>query len=92
MAQASKAIAPKDNNGPFGQRIGVSVGGGTNWALRVGSYMTARNNPSDWIRYSLVVLNWYIPFFRDSNRHSHQLSQERQRKLWLEPTVCQDHY
>ena len=59
MAQASKAILPKDVNGPWGQRIGVSVGGNLNWALRVGAYVTARNNASDWLRYSLVVLNWY---------------------------------
>lgn len=59
MAQASKAIVPKDVNGPFGQRIGVTVGGSLNWALRVGAYVTGRVNPSDWLRYSLVVLNWY---------------------------------
>ncbi|KAI0802063.1 glycoside hydrolase [Irpex lacteus] len=58
MAQASKAIVPKDKNGPWGQRIGVSVNGGTNWALRVGAYVTHRNSASDWNRYSLVVLNW----------------------------------
>ncbi|KAF9074611.1 glucan endo-1,6-beta-glucosidase [Rhodocollybia butyracea] len=37
MAQASKAIIPKDVGGPFGQRIGVSVGGELNWALIVGA-------------------------------------------------------
>ncbi|KAJ8503103.1 hypothetical protein ONZ45_g11150 [Pleurotus djamor] len=58
MAQASKAILPRDVGGPFGQRIGVSVGGSTGWALRVGAYVTGRANPSDWLRYSLVVLNW----------------------------------
>lgn len=58
MAQASKAIAPKDAGGPGGKRIGVSVSGGSGWALRVGAYVTARVNSGDWLRYSLVVLNW----------------------------------
>ncbi|KAF5365060.1 hypothetical protein D9758_010967 [Tetrapyrgos nigripes] len=58
MAHASKAIIPKDAGGPFGQRIKVSVGGTLNWALRVSAFVTRRNNPSDWLRYSLVVLNW----------------------------------
>jgi len=59
MAQASKAIIPKDPGGPWGKRIGVSIGGELNWALVVGAYMTGRVNSSDWNRYSLVVLNWY---------------------------------
>ena len=56
MAQASKAITPTDPGGPFGQRIGVSVTGSLNWALRVGAYVTRRTSgvPS---RYSIVVLN-----------------------------------
>ncbi|KAL0571506.1 hypothetical protein V5O48_010456 [Marasmius crinis-equi] len=58
MAQVSKAIIPKDAGGPFGQRIGVSVGGSLNWALRVGAFVTRRTNSNDWLRYSLVVLNW----------------------------------
>ncbi|KAF4609466.1 hypothetical protein D9613_012241 [Agrocybe pediades] len=58
MAQASKAIIPKDAGGPFGQRIGVSVGGSLSWALRVGAYVTGRVSSSDWLRYSIVVLNW----------------------------------
>eukprot|EP00914_Ancora_sagittata_P010913 GHVO01021335.1.p1 GENE.GHVO01021335.1~~GHVO01021335.1.p1 ORF type:complete len:527 (-),score=31.84 GHVO01021335.1:146-1726(-) len=58
MAQASKAIIPKDVGGPFGQRIGVTVGGELNWALIVSAYVTGRVNPSDWPRYSIVVLNW----------------------------------
>ena len=58
MAQASKAILPRDVGGPWGQRIGVTVGGSMNWALIVGAYVTGRVNPSDWLRYSLVVLNW----------------------------------
>ena len=57
MAQASKAIIPKDAGGPFGQRIGVSVGGSLNWALRVGAYVTGRLSPCDWLRYSIVVMN-----------------------------------
>ncbi|KAE9396925.1 glycoside hydrolase family 30 protein [Gymnopus androsaceus JB14] len=57
MAQASKAIIPKDAGGPFGQRIDVSVNGSLNSALTVGAYATARVDSSDWTRYSLVVLN-----------------------------------
>lgn len=60
MAQASKAILPRDKNGPFGRRMGVSVGGSLNWALRVNAFVTGRVNPSDWQRYSIVVLNWYV--------------------------------
>ncbi|KAJ7482201.1 glycoside hydrolase [Mycena galericulata] len=58
MAQASKAVLPKDVGGAWGQRIGVSVGGTLSWALIVGAYVTTRVNPTDWLRYSLVVLNW----------------------------------
>lgn len=57
MAQASKAIIPKDAGGPFGQRIGVSVGGSLSWALRVGAYVTGRVSSTDWLRYSIVVMN-----------------------------------
>ena len=57
MAQASKAIIPKDAGGPFGQRMGVSVGGSLNSALRVGAYVTRRVSASDWPRYSIVVMN-----------------------------------
>ncbi|KAF8631474.1 hypothetical protein AX15_002387 [Amanita polypyramis BW_CC] len=58
MAQASKAIIPKDAGGPFGQRIGVKVNGSLNWALRVGAYVVNRANPTDQKQYSVVVLNW----------------------------------
>ncbi|PPQ98667.1 hypothetical protein CVT26_013813 [Gymnopilus dilepis] len=58
MAQASKAIIPKDPGGPFGQRIGVTVQGSLSWALVVGAYVVRRVNPSDWLQYSIVVLNW----------------------------------
>lgn len=57
MAQASKAIIPKDSGGPFGKRIHVSVTGSLGWTLRAGAYITRRKNPSDWSRYSIVVLN-----------------------------------
>ena len=60
MGQASKAILPRDSGGPWGKRIGVSVGGTLNWALRVGAYVTGRVNSADWLRYSLVVLNWCV--------------------------------
>ncbi|TCD70167.1 hypothetical protein EIP91_004637 [Steccherinum ochraceum] len=58
MAQASKAILPRDVNGPFGSRIDSSVQGSLGWALRVNAFVTGRVNPSDWLRYSIVVLNW----------------------------------
>lgn len=64
MAQASRAILPKDVGGPWGQRIGVSIGGGSDWALVVGAYVTERVLSTDWDRYSLVVLNWFESYFR----------------------------
>lgn len=73
MAQASKAIIPKDPGGPYGQRIGVSVGGSMGWALRVSAFVTERKSSKDWLRYSIVVLNCkaggdytlhYCPFSR----------------------------
>lgn len=60
MAQASKAIIPKDAGGPFGQRIGVSLSGSLNWALVVGAYQTERVSSSDFNRYSIVVMNWFV--------------------------------
>ena len=62
MAQASKAIIPKDAGGPFGQRLGVSVGGSLGWGLRVGAYVTHRTSASDWSRYALVVLNCELAY------------------------------
>ncbi|KAJ7588657.1 glucan endo-1,6-beta-glucosidase [Mycena floridula] len=59
MAQASKAIIPKDAGGPAGQRIGISVQGSLGSALRVSAFATGRVSSSDWIRYSIVVLNWH---------------------------------
>ncbi|KAF9444952.1 glycoside hydrolase family 30 protein [Macrolepiota fuliginosa MF-IS2] len=58
LAQASKAILPRDVGGPWGKRILVAVGGQLSWALRVSAFVTGRANASDWLRYSLVVLNW----------------------------------
>jgi hypothetical protein len=60
MAQASRAITPKDPGGPWGQRIGVNVAGSDAWTLRVTAFVTKRNNPSDWWRYSITVMNWYV--------------------------------
>ncbi|KAJ6612396.1 glycoside hydrolase [Mycena sp. CBHHK59/15] len=62
LAQASKAIIPKDAGGPWGQRIGVSVQGSLGWALRVGAYSTGRLSSTDWNRYSLVVMNCMSKF------------------------------
>ena len=59
-AQAAKGTIPKDAGGPFAQNIGSSVSGDMAWGLVVSAYVTGRVNPSDWLRYSLVVLNWYV--------------------------------
>ncbi|KZO93648.1 glycoside hydrolase family 30 protein [Calocera viscosa TUFC12733] len=60
LAHGSRAIVPKDSGGPFGQRIGVSIGGSLDYELQVGAYKTGRSAASgtDWNRYSLVVMNW----------------------------------
>jgi hypothetical protein len=42
---------PKDINGPLGKRIGVSLGGGSNWALQVGAFVTGRAKSSDWCKH-----------------------------------------
>lgn len=63
MAQASKAIVPKDSGGPYGQRIDVTIGGSLSWALRVSAFVTARVSSSDSLRYSIVVMNCK-PFFK----------------------------
>ncbi|KZT69669.1 glycoside hydrolase family 30 protein [Daedalea quercina L-15889] len=55
IAQASKAVIPRDENGPFGQRIGSTVSGSNN--LVVTAYETKRSSSQDQSRYSLVVLN-----------------------------------
>lgn len=60
IAQAQKAINPKDVDGPFGQRIASTVSGDLDWALLATAYVTNRNSASDWPRYSLVVLNWSV--------------------------------
>jgi hypothetical protein len=59
MAQASKAIIPRDKGGPFGQRIGVNVSGNVSAQLTVGAYVTKRVKSTDWLPYSLVVVNQY---------------------------------
>ncbi|KAI0766447.1 glycoside hydrolase [Trametes elegans] len=57
MGQASKAVLPRDTNGAFGQRVGVSIDGGSAGDLVATAFVTGRTNSSDWRRYSLVVLN-----------------------------------
>jgi O-glycosyl hydrolase len=59
MAHLARGFMPRDAGGPIGQRIGVSLGGGQNWALRVAAFVTKRSNSADWNRYSIVVLNWH---------------------------------
>ncbi|KDQ20373.1 glycoside hydrolase family 30 protein [Botryobasidium botryosum FD-172 SS1] len=60
LAHANRATNPRDANGPFGQRIGVTVGGGSSmdWALKVTAFKTTRISSAEWNRYSLVVMNW----------------------------------
>ena len=91
MAQASKAIIPKDAGGPFGQRIGVSVGGSVGWALRVGAYVTGRSSSSDWSRYSIVVMNCgsLLTCVQSLYRLT-AISRERQRFEWLESPASFD--
>ncbi|EIN08490.1 glycoside hydrolase [Punctularia strigosozonata HHB-11173 SS5] len=54
-AHASKATIPKDNGGPVAKRVASTVDTGL---LRVGAYVTGRANSADFLRYSLVVMNW----------------------------------
>jgi hypothetical protein len=53
-AHGAKATIPKDADGPSGRRVGSAVDSGL---LRVGAYVTGRAESSDWLRYSLVVMN-----------------------------------
>jgi hypothetical protein len=55
LTRVLQAIIPKDAGGPMGQRIGVSVAGGSGWGLRVMAYKTERTNKSDWHRFSITV-------------------------------------
>ncbi|KZT50967.1 glycoside hydrolase family 30 protein [Calocera cornea HHB12733] len=60
LAQASRAVVPKDPGGPFGQRINSTVSGDLGYELVVGAYKTGRSEEADtdWNRYALVVMNW----------------------------------
>ncbi len=62
MAQASKAIIPKDSGGPSGQRIDVTIGGSLSWAPPRVRLCTARISASDFLRYSIVVMNCTLSF------------------------------
>ncbi|KAH9922871.1 glycoside hydrolase [Epithele typhae] len=55
LSPSTECHLPRDSGGPWGKRIGVSVGGTLSWGLRVGAYVTGRVNSSDWLRYSLVT-------------------------------------
>ncbi|KAJ6630379.1 glycoside hydrolase superfamily [Mycena sp. CBHHK59/15] len=58
VAQASRAVLPRDAGGAFGKLISSSVAPGNRTAgLRVNAYATTRVNKSDPTRYSLHVLN-----------------------------------
>jgi O-glycosyl hydrolase len=48
LAQAQRAVLPKDADGPRGKRVKVSVSGGMEWALRVGAYVTGRSDDKEW--------------------------------------------
>lgn len=63
MAHLSKATIPRDIGGPSGRRIKVAVGGSAGWGLRLGAFVTGRLNSSDWLCYSLVVMNCAFDFF-----------------------------
>ncbi|CAA7262653.1 unnamed protein product [Cyclocybe aegerita] len=58
MAQMSKATISRDIEGPSGRRIKVEVSGSASWALRVVGFVTGRIKAAEWLRYSLVVMNW----------------------------------
>ncbi|KAJ7065779.1 glycoside hydrolase family 30 protein [Mycena amicta] len=57
LAQASKAVIPKDAGGPWGRRIGVTVQGSKASTFAVTGFSTKRLSSTDWNRYSIVVLN-----------------------------------
>lgn len=58
MGHAAKAILPITENGPYGQRIGISVTGSQAELITAGAYLTKQSsNSSDNSRYSIVVLN-----------------------------------
>jgi len=93
MAQASKAIIPKDPGGPSGKRIGVSVGGSSGWALRVGAYVTYRVSSDEWLRYALVVLNCKSTLSpRRRRKNPESLIRGRRRFNELETSTSDNHY
>ncbi|KAG6890657.1 hypothetical protein C0992_000227 [Termitomyces sp. T32_za158] len=59
MAQASKAVYPKDAGGPYGKRIAVSVQGSLNWALRVEAFVTGRASYT--FPVGVTTLWWFAP-------------------------------
>jgi hypothetical protein len=60
IAHSQRAVVPRDQGGPHGKRIKVTVlGGNLSWTLRVQAYATGRISSTDWQRYTIVVLNWY---------------------------------
>lgn len=85
MAHTSKAIYPKDDGGSYGQRIAVSVQGNLNWGLRVGAFVTGRVSSSDWLRYSLVVLNCKLSSHYDLDL-GERFCREWQRLYVMEPS------
>ena len=95
MAQASRAITPKDPGGPWGQSIGVNVTGSDALTVRVTAFVTKRKNPSDWWRYSIVVLNWYVSAmlrFCDAKKITVTGLQAGYGQRDVGPTGCQRHY
>ena len=57
MAQLAKGTIPRDIGGPGARRVGVDVQGTLSSTLRVGAYVTYRAKPTDYLRYSVVVMN-----------------------------------
>lgn len=58
MAQASKAIRPRDPGDPFGQRIGIFVGGPLSWVLRASAFVTKCMFVGEWLQYSIVAMSY----------------------------------
>jgi hypothetical protein len=83
MAQANRAVTPRDVGGPWGKRASVTVGGSLNWALRVSAFVTGRASSSDWPRYSLVVLNWLVlQWFRFFSTEPFSLRDDSSTTTW----------
>lgn len=59
LAHSSRIVIPRDNEGPFGTRIGVNVTGVLSETFGVQAYMTSRTSSSEPAKYGVVVMNSY---------------------------------